>query len=58
MNVWELIFTQSPANNGYYGGEGLPQQTWKWPEGTWFQSRLRFVREHRVTIEPEIQGEK
>jgi len=45
MNTWEAIFSQSPANEGYYNGEGLPPAHWGWPRGTWFQARLDHIRE-------------
>lgn len=44
MNSWELIFRQSRVNNGAYDGNRLAGQNWQWPEGTWFQNRLRYVR--------------
>ncbi len=44
MNSWQLIFLQSRANNGAYGGDGLPAQSWDWPRGTWFQKRLGYLR--------------
>ena len=44
MNSWELIFTQSRANNGTYDGDRLPGNNWQWPRGTWFQTRLRYLR--------------
>ncbi|HXF74903.1 MAG TPA: hypothetical protein VNN13_02325 [Methylomirabilota bacterium] len=44
MNFWELIFRQSKANDGEYYGERLAVQPWEWPQGTWFQERLRFLR--------------
>ena len=46
MNAWESIFLQSPANDGYYDEDELPQLKWEWPNGTWFQSRLDQVREY------------
>ena len=46
MNTWEAIFSQSPANKGFYDGEKLPQTNWDWPKRTWFQARLNKVREH------------
>jgi hypothetical protein len=46
MNAWESIFMQSPVNNGYYEEDELQQQHWAWPKGTWFQTRLDFVRGH------------
>lgn len=45
MNSWQLIFAQSRANNGRYDEDGLPEQNWDLPQGTWFQKRLRFLRE-------------
>jgi hypothetical protein len=45
MNAWESIFMQSPVNNGFYEEDELQQQNWSWPKGTWFQTRLDFVRE-------------
>ena len=46
MNTWEAVFSQSPANEGVYNGERLPQIHWGWPRGTWFQSRLDYIRDH------------
>ncbi len=46
MNAWESIFLQSPANDGYYDEDELPQLKWEWPNGTWFQTRLDHVREY------------
>lgn len=50
MNVWESIFAQSPANNGFYNGDKLPQQNWDWPKGTWFQARLERIREREPVL--------
>lgn len=44
MNSWEVIFQNSKANNGDYYGDRLPVQNWDWPQGTWFQKRLRRLR--------------
>jgi hypothetical protein len=49
MNTWEAIFSQSPVNEGYYNEAGLPQNHWGWPRGTWFQSRLDFIRDQERT---------
>jgi len=46
MNIWETIFAQSPANNGYYNENDLTERRWDWPRGTWLQSRLEHVREN------------
>jgi len=45
MNSWISIFQQSRANNAPYYGDRLPQQIWRWPVHTWFQSRVRYVRD-------------
>jgi hypothetical protein len=44
MSTWQLIFQQSRVNNGAYNGDSLPVQKWDWPEQTWFQKRLRSLR--------------
>ncbi len=44
MNSWQVIFEQSRVNNGAYDGDRLPAQNWDWPQGTWFQERLRYLR--------------
>ena len=50
MNTWEVIFMQSPVNHGYYDEDELPQQNWEWPKGTWLQTRLDYIREHRSPL--------
>jgi hypothetical protein len=44
MICWQLIFLQSKVNRGTYDGDRLPAQNWDWPQGTWFQNRLRYLR--------------
>jgi len=44
MDHWQLIFLQSRVNNAVYSGALLPAQNWDWPQGTWFQKRLRYLR--------------
>lgn len=44
MSPWQLIFRQSRVNNGIYDGDRLPAQIWDWPQGTWLQERLRYLR--------------
>ena len=46
MNAWQSIFYQSPANRGYYDEDELPQLNWEWPNGTWFQARLEYIRDY------------
>lgn len=55
MSYWQLIFLQSKANDGQYDEDELPQQNWKWPRGTWFQERLRYVRETQQRIFQRIK---
>jgi hypothetical protein len=35
---------QSKVNGAAYDGEQLPRQNWKWPQGTYFQQRLRLAK--------------
>jgi len=47
MTAWEWIFSQSRVNYGIYDGDSLPGQHWQWPQATWFQKRLRYLRRAR-----------
>jgi hypothetical protein len=58
MNTWEAIFSQSPVNQGYYNEAGLPQNHWGWPRGTWFQSRLDFIRDQERTLNPKQESKR
>ena len=44
MSYWQGIFLQSKVNSGTYDGDRLPRQNWDWPQQTWFQERLRYIR--------------
>ena len=44
MSLWQLIFVQSKVNRGVYCGDRLLTQNWKWPNETWFQTRLHELR--------------
>ena len=45
MNSWQLMFLQSRANNSFsYIWDNLATQNWAWPQETWFQKRLRYLR--------------
>ena len=55
MNAWQLIFLQSKANNNPYNGDGLAIQNWTWPQGTWFQKRLRQLRRKRPQTHREVE---
>jgi len=50
INCWQAIFLQSKVNGGFYAENELPHQKWKWPQGTWFQERLHFIREKQWPI--------
>jgi len=50
MNLWEAVFSQSPANDGYYDEDELPHLRWAWPKSTWFQARRDFLKEHKQLI--------
>jgi hypothetical protein len=56
MKSWELIFRQSRVNNGIYDGDRLPGQNWQWPQGTWLQTRLRYLRHGRSRQSGELTG--
>jgi hypothetical protein len=56
MNTWELIFLQSKVNNGAYYGDLFPVQNWDWPEETWFQRRLRDLRNGSNKLSEEMTG--
>jgi hypothetical protein len=49
VSSWQLIFQQSKVNNGAYDGDRLPAQNWHWPQGTWLQKRLRYLRKSEGT---------
>ena len=48
MSSWQLIFQQSKVNNGVYNGDRFPSQHWEWPRETWFQTRLRYLRQPQL----------
>ena len=54
----QLIFQQSKVNNGAYDGDRLPAQNWHWPQGTWLQTRLRYLREGNGTYAKRFAEEK
>ena len=45
MSSWQLIFSQSKVNSSFYDGDRLVAQNWDWPKETWFQTRVRDLRE-------------
>ena len=60
MICWQLIFLQSKVNRGIYDGDRLPTQNWDWPQGTWFQNRLRYLRKAQPIVHgdnrPDLDG--
>ena len=51
MSYWQRIFLQSKVNSGAYDGDRLPRQNWDWPQQTWFQERLRYVRKTQHVLQ-------
>jgi hypothetical protein len=45
---WQLVFSQSKVNGGYYDGEKLPTLPWHWPKDTFLQRRRQFLKSSRV----------
>ena len=58
MTSWESVFRQSKVNNGDYHGDYLPVQNWDWPQETWFQKRLRLLRNASGRYATEFADEK
>jgi hypothetical protein len=56
MGSWQQIFEQSRVNNGAYDGDRLPAQNWHWPQGTWFQTRLRNLRRGNGTTKNSLNN--
>ncbi len=54
---WQIIFQLSKVNGGIYLGDELPPHNWDWPTKTWFQERLRGVREKQWFIERKLAAE-
>jgi hypothetical protein len=51
MSYWQLIFLQSKVNRGAHDGDRLPRQNWAWPQQTWFQERLRYIRKTQYVLQ-------
>ena len=56
MNSWQLMFLQSKVNNSFYIGDNLATQNWAWPQGTWFQKRLRYLRKKHQQTHQQTAG--
>jgi hypothetical protein len=46
-SFWQLVFAQSKVNGAPYTGEWLSSRSWKWPENTYLQRRLKHLRRYR-----------
>ncbi|MDH3446210.1 MAG: hypothetical protein OEN50_19980 [Deltaproteobacteria bacterium] len=44
MSRWQPVFLRSKVNRGVYGGDSPAIYNWAWPQETWFQKRLRYLR--------------
>ena len=53
MSYWQLVFLQSKVNSAAYDGDRLPRQNWSWPQQTWFQERLRYIRNRHHAHKPK-----
>jgi hypothetical protein len=47
LSFWQLVFSQSKVNGAPYTGEWLSLRSWKWPENTYLQRRLKHLRRYR-----------
>jgi hypothetical protein len=46
-SFWQLVFLQSKVNGAPYSGEWLSSGSWKWPENTYLQRRLKNLRRYQ-----------
>jgi len=46
-SFWQLVFSQSKVNGAPYTEEWLSSRSWKWPENTYLQRRLKHLRRSR-----------
>ena len=44
LSIGQLTFLKSKVNGGPYHGEGLPELKWNWPQGTYLQQRLQYLK--------------
>lgn len=44
-SFWQLVFSQSKMNGSPYHGEELPRHNWEWPDDTYLQRRLSYLKE-------------
>ena len=48
LSFWQLIFLQSKVNGTPYCGEELPRHNWDWPQETYLQHRLYYLKESQT----------
>lgn len=48
LSFWQLIFLQSKANGASYHGDTLRRHNWEWPQETYLQRRLRYLKDSRL----------
>ena len=46
-SFWQLVFSQSKVNGAPYTEEWLSLGSWKWPENTYLQRRLKALRQYQ-----------
>ena len=46
-SFWQLVFLQSKVNGTLCAEEWLSSRSWKWPENTYLQRRLNYLRRFR-----------
>ena len=44
--IWRRIFLRSAVNGATYLGDQLPRRYWDWPEDTYLQRRLDYLKQH------------
>ena len=44
---WQRVCSQSKVNGAPYTGEWLSLRSWKWPENTYLQRRLKALRQYQ-----------
>jgi len=54
FSPWQLIFSQSKVNGAQYHGEEFFPRKWDWPRDTYFQRRLRTLKETHIRARLEI----
>jgi hypothetical protein len=56
MSYWQAILFQSNPRPSSYDEASLPTQNWRWPQETWFQTRLGRLRKLRAQMVQQRTG--